>query len=205
MPKTIHSRLEQLRDLVSQMGHDDADYERWLTEIKQLEHLAKTRPQHMPAAPGKRSNKKLTNSAIQALRKYLQGTFWTKYSFWVDGNTSASREKNGDLTFKLHNRPILSIHKTEGAVSHIRVFSGGNHDRDGNPSAETRERLNGLLDALSGDKYLPDNVKVFMERESGLCYLARFNEKTVLNKNYPTRITVEMNAKDFIFHTDPEI
>lgn len=217
MSKRILSRLERLKDLVTQMGHDDDQYEKWHEEIKSLEASApvsttetkkfvftlseeNTVVRSRPATPGKRANKMVTQRAIDAMRQYLDGT-WEKErlgGFWKMGNTSAVCHSDGSLTISLHENPILRLEKHKGLVSRVCVFDGGRYDYDGNPSHLTRERLNGLLDALSALKYLPDNIKVIMDHEYGLCYIARFEQKAVLNSKYHNRIDIQRNPIKFV-------
>lgn len=210
------SRLEKLKDLVTQMGHDDEQYEQWHAEIKKLEANSELEvkeyiplttekikqyipPHSKPATPGKRANKMVTQRVIDAMSRYLDGE-WKKYcpsGTWQVNNTSAVHQSDGSLTISLHENPILRLEKDNGLVSRVCVFDGGHYDYDGNPSHLTRERLNGLLDALSALKYLPDNVKVIMDNEYGLCYLARFEQKAALNKKYHNRIDIQCNPVKF--------
>jgi len=161
------------------------------------EHIS---PHSKPATAGNRANKMLTQRAIYAMRDYLNGSWeWSESNtLWQMGNTSALYGADGSLTIELLGNPILRIEKNEGLVCRICIFDGGRYDFDGNPANLTRERLNGLLDALSALKYLPDNVKVIMDSDYGLCYLARFEQKAALNKKYHKRIDVQCNPIKFV-------
>lgn len=167
------------------------------TAQKIKQHIS---PYSKPAYTGSRSNKMLTQRAIDAMCEYLDGS-WEKKKlggFWQMSNTSAALGSDGSLTISLFNNPILRIEKNEGLVCRVCVFDGGRYDYDGNPSNLTRERLNGLLDALSALKYLPDNIKVIMDHEYGLCYIARFGQKAALNSKYHNRIDIQCNPVKFV-------
>jgi hypothetical protein len=160
------------------------------------EHIS---PHSKPASTGKRANKMVTQRTIDAMCQYLDGTWEEEHlgGFWEMGNTSAVCQSDGSLTISLHEKPILRLEKHKGLVCRVCVFDGGHYDYDGNPSHLTRERLNGLLDALSALKYLPDNVKVIMDYDYEMCYLARFEQKAALNQKYHNRIDVQCNPIKF--------
>ena len=158
-------------------------------------------PSHArPASTGRRANKMITQRAIEAMTRYLEGT-WDADKFadrWQMSNTSATYDSDGSLTISLFDNPILRLHKEKGIVCRVSVFDGGCYDYKGNPSHLTRERLNGLLDALSAMKYLPDNVKVIYDNDYEICYLARFEQKAALNGKYHKQIDVQCNPLKFV-------
>lgn len=164
------------------------------TARKIQEHIS---PHSKPSRSGFRSNKMLTQRAINAMRDYLRG-YWDRPGRRDMGNTSVSQDQDGNLMIELFGNPVMRIEKIDGEAARISVYDGGRYDYEGNPSNLTRERLNGLLDALSADHYLPDNVKVIMDNDYGLCYVARFDQKAALNNKYHQRIDIRCDTTKFI-------
>lgn len=145
--------------------------------------------------PGKRrSNRALTAQAINATIEYLNGERRTKWDF---GNTQAFIDENLDFNITLFSKPILKLVKKGYVVDQIQIFAGGAYDADGNPTNLTRERLNGLLDALGSEGLIPENVRVWMDKESGVCYLVHFEDKQILNKHYCKMISLSSSPKEF--------
>jgi len=153
-----------------------------------------------PATAGNRANKMVTQRAIDAMARYLNGSWQADQlsDDWECKGTSARLHSDGSLTISLFENPILRLYKEKGIVCRVSVFDGGCYDHQGNPSHLTRERLNGLLDALSAMKYLPDNVKVIYDNEYEICYLARFEQKAALNGKYHKQIDVQCNPIEFV-------
>lgn len=145
--------------------------------------------------PGKRrSNRALTARAIEATIEYLNGE---KRTEWDLGNTRAFVDDYLDFNITLFHQPILKLVKENGKISEVQVFSGGVYDEDGNPKPLTRERLNGLLDALGAEGLIPENVRVWIDRECNVCYLVHFDEKQVLNKHYCTMVGINASPGEF--------
>lgn len=126
-----------------------------------------------------RSNRQLTQFAVDKLRQYL-----------VFGPERFVSEKAGNtevyfnncptcpriaLEVKLFGKIILQIIPNPfnpRVVAGIAIFTGDFYDSKGRPSRTTRERLNGLLDALGAAKFIPEGVRVFI-REDGACCLGK--------------------------------
>jgi hypothetical protein len=219
------SRLENLKDLVTQMGHDDAQYERWHAEIKQLESKPTIKVKEFVPKVRKiepiynvsvddlrkgdyvfvanlkskmRSNKMLTQRAIDEVINYVRRPTPTKMIF---NNTTVEVDEDLNLTVLIFNNPILHITMSGDGkdFDKVYVYSGGHYDNDGNPSDTTRERLNGLLDALGWCGVIPRGVRVFFDPEYAVCYFGSGEQKVALNKNYNTIASIEANPDQFIF------
>lgn len=148
----------------------------------------------LTAPKKRRSNRALTTLAIEATVQYLNGESRIE---WDYGNTQAFVDESKDFSVILFGKPILKIVKEDNRVKEVQVFSGGVYDQDGNPTNLTRERLNGLLDALGAEGLIPENVRVWMDREDSLCYLVHFDSKQVLNKHYCEMVGLAATADDF--------
>ena len=126
-----------------------------------------------------RSNRQLTQFAVDKLRQYL-----------VYGPDKFVNEKAGNtevffndcpccprmaLEIKLFGEVILQLIPNPfnpRIIAGIGAFTGNFYDSKGRPSRTTRERLNGLLDALGSANFIPEGVRVFI-REDGSCCLGR--------------------------------
>lgn len=79
------------------------------------------------------------------------------------------------LVTRLFNKDILRIVVNPfnpRVVAGLCVFTGDFYDSKGRPSRTTRERLNGLLDALGSAEFIPAGVRVFL-REDGSCCIGK--------------------------------
>ena len=126
-----------------------------------------------------RSNRQLTQFAVDKLRQYL-----------LQGPKNFVSEKAGNtevffndcsccpriaLEVKLFSNTILQLIPNPfnpRVIAGIGIFTGNFYDSKGRPSRTTRERLNGLLDALGAAGFIPEGVRVFI-REDGTCCLGR--------------------------------
>lgn len=126
-----------------------------------------------------RSNRQLTQFAVDKLRQYL-----------VYGPDQFVSEKAGNtevyfnscptcprlaLEIKLFDKIIMQLIPNPfnpRVVAGIGVFTGDFYDSKGRPSRTTRERLNGLLDALGTSGFIPKGVRVFI-REDGACCVGK--------------------------------
>ena len=126
-----------------------------------------------------RSNRQLTQFAVDKIRQYM-----------VYGPENFVDEKAGNTEVVLEDCPscprIAPVVKLFGkdilrivvnpfnprVVAGLCVFTGDFYDSKGRPSRTTRERLNGLLDALGSAEFIPAGVRVFL-REDGSCCLGK--------------------------------
>jgi hypothetical protein len=145
--------------------------------------------------PGKRrTNKNITNFAIQAVEEYLGGS---KERFWEKGNTAAYVDDDMSLVVTLVDKPILRITKRDQKPEEVKIYSGGIYDEHGNPTNLTRERLNGLLDALGAAQVIPQNVRVSYDPDYNIVYVVRGEEKVALNKSYCTMVGLKSHPSEF--------
>ena len=123
-----------------------------------------------------RSNRQLTQFAVNKLRQYL-----------VYGPDGFVNEKAGNtevffndcphcprmaLEVKLFDKMILQVIPNPfnpRVIAGIGVFTGDFYDSKGRPSRTTRERLNGLLDALGSYEFIPEGVRVFLREDGSSC------------------------------------
>lgn len=126
-----------------------------------------------------RSNRTLTQFAVNKVRQYL-----------LHGPEHFVNEKAGNtevvlsqcptcprsaVEVKLFEQDILRLVPNPlnpRVIAGIMVSTGNFYDSKGRPSRTTRERLNGLLDALGTAEFIPAGVRVFL-REDGSCYLGK--------------------------------
>lgn len=128
-----------------------------------------------------RSNRQLTQLAVDQLRNAL-----------INGPSSVSKIKFGNtevevvacsckcgraphIEFRLFGKPILQAFTSplnHRVIVGTILRTGDFYDSKGRPSRTTRERLNGLLDALGDAKFLPEGVRVFL-REDGSCCVGK--------------------------------
>ena len=126
-----------------------------------------------------RSNRQLTQFAVDKIRQYMvYGP--EKFVNEKAGNTEVVLEDCPTcpriaLVTRLFNKDILRIVVNPfnpRVVAGLCVFTGDFYDSKGRPSRTTRERLNGLLDALGAAGFIPEGVRVFL-REDGSCCIGK--------------------------------
>ena len=126
-----------------------------------------------------RSNRQLTQFAVDKIRQYM-----------VYGPEVFVNERTGNTEVVLENCPrcprialVVKLFDKEiirmvvnpfnpRIIAGICVFTGDFYDSKGRPSRTTRERLNGLLDALGTAEFIPEGVRVFL-REDGSCCIGK--------------------------------
>lgn len=126
-----------------------------------------------------RSNRQLTQFAVDKIRQYL---VYGPENF-VDetaGNTKVVLEDcpccpRVALVVKLFDKEIIRLVVNPfnpRVIAGICVFTGDFYDSKGRPSRTTRERLNGLLDSLGTNRFIPEGIRVFL-REDGSCCVGK--------------------------------
>ena len=126
-----------------------------------------------------RSNRQLTQFAVDKLRQYI---IYGPDNFKNEkaGNTEVILNRCDECTgasvsIKLFGKEILRLvtnpfHPT--VFLGVGVFAGDFYDSKGRPSRTTRERLNGLLDALGYACFIPEGVRVFIGEDES-CYIGK--------------------------------
>ena len=142
----------------------------------------------------RRTNRQLTQQAVDSMIQWINGKSAIDREFI---NTRVSSDQDGDLWVHLFKKPILRLAANDGIVAAVSIFTGGVYDDYGNPTDLTRERLNGLLEALGFEGVIPIDVRVWADWEHQMCYLARRTEKIALNEGYCTKVTIKASPDDF--------
>ncbi len=126
-----------------------------------------------------RSNRTLTQFAVSKLRHAL--TYGpAEVGHTIAGNTEVEADlcdcgRPAHLVVRLFGKEILRIlfsPVNERVVAGFVARTGDFYDSKGRPSRTTRERLNGLLDALGEARFIPQGVRVFI-REDGSCCIGK--------------------------------
>ena len=128
-----------------------------------------------------RSNRQLTQLAVDQLRIAL--TYGPdQLAPQKFGNTEVAVIKctcvcsrAPHIEFSLYGKPIMEVYTSplnHRLIVGTIIKTGDFYDSKGRPSRTTRERLNGLLDALGAAGFLPNGIRVFF-REDGGCYVGK--------------------------------
>jgi hypothetical protein len=127
-----------------------------------------------------RSNRQLTQFAVDQLREAMvYGP--ERIGKRVQGNTEVESdvcnhcERPAHLVIRLYGKDIMRLlfsPVNPRVVAGILIRTGDFYDSKGRPSRTTRERLNGLLDALGTANFIPEGVRVFI-REDNSCVLGK--------------------------------
>lgn len=142
----------------------------------------------------RRTNRQLTQQAVNVMVQWIKGASCIDREFI---NTKAFSDEAGNFWVHLFDKPILRLATDNGVITSASIFSGGVYDEYGNPTDLTRERLNGLLEALGFEGIIPLDVRVWADWEHQMCYIARREERIALNEGYCTKVTIKANAKEF--------
>ena len=127
-----------------------------------------------------RSNRQLTQFAVDRLR-YAMVYGLNDPADAVSGNTEVAVDRCGccmrppHLVISIYGKEIMRILFSPinpRVVAGVLIRTGDFYDSKGRPSRTTRERLNGLLDALGAAKFIPEGVRVFI-REDNSCALGK--------------------------------
>lgn len=128
--------------------------------------------------------------------EYLDGT---QKQSWTFDDTAAYVDTESNFVVTLYNNPILKIVSKGKTPEKVCIYSGDYYDKYGNPTCTTRERLNGLLDALGTRKVIPQNVRVYYDQDYSICYVIKQEHKVALNKDYCTMVSLKADPSHLIF------
>lgn len=144
-----------------------------------------------------RSNRPLTQFACDCLEDWLQGR--ANNFRKTKNNTTVDSVSGIHDYFKVYlwGEEIISLTGMHGKINSIRVSFGSFFDNDGCPSKTTKERLNGLLEQLGYYRLIPENVRVFKDRETGLNYLGKDKNRVAVGRDYARTLLVKPNADNF--------
>jgi hypothetical protein len=143
----------------------------------------------------------VTQRAVDEVVNYIRKPEPKEWSF---SNTSIEVDEDCTLTVSIQDNPILRVTRTDDNkdFDKVFVFAGGVYDHDGNPSDTTKERLNGLLNALGWCGVIPPRVRVFFDPEFSLTYFGSGENKIALNYNYCVMASILASPTEFIFDND---
>ena len=138
-----------------------------------------------------RSNRQLTQFAINKLSQYFR-TGGKSFTDEKAGNTRVSLHDCGTCPRKslkvcLFDKLIMEVVLNpldDKNIAGILVACGDFYDSKGRPSRTTRERLNGILDSLGENGFIPTGVRVFL-REDGTCCIGKGEKCKVLSDKSP--------------------
>lgn len=142
-----------------------------------------------------RTNRKLTTLAIRAILQHLKGS---SQPDWHYENTKVLKESDNSISLEVLGRTVLRITRGAGGPEKVYLFADENHDGDGKSGMLTRERLNGVLDALGWEGVIPLNVRIWYDKEYGIAYLVHLDNKIALNANYCKMVSIKADSKEFI-------
>ena len=110
-----------------------------------------------------RSNRQLTQFAVSRLRSFIRNGI-QGLSEEVQGNTGVLATEDDVFRITLFGKPILCLH-----ADAVHIHAGDFYDSLGRPSRTTRERLNGLLDALGDENIIPEGGScLYQQRDPSL-------------------------------------
>ena len=127
-----------------------------------------------------RSNRQLTQFAVDRLR-YAMVYGPEAIGSITAGNTTVESDicehckRPAHVAIRLYDKDIMRILFSPinpRVVAGILLRTGDFYDSKGRPSRTTRERLNGLLDALGTAGFIPEGVRVFL-REDNACVVGK--------------------------------
>ena len=122
-----------------------------------------------------RSNRKLTQVTVSRLQQILRSGLGKFSHSDIAGNTQVETvvEQEPGISYavvRLYGQDIFRMHylpSNKKEVRGITVYSGGFYDQNGRPSRTTRERLNGILDAMGTASVIPEGVRVYLDDDGG--------------------------------------
>ena len=152
-----------------------------------------------------RSNRQLTQFAINVLKGYfMTEAVEEKVSA---GNTEVERQicrrcpyAPPQYVVNLFGNQILRIYThplNRRTLIAVMISTGDFYDSKGRPSRTTRERLNGLLDALGTAKFIPAGVRVFLD-DNGQCCIGKGTACKAFGSDTPA-IGMLAHPNDLVF------
>ena len=136
-----------------------------------------------------RSNRTLTQFAVNTLQEYLDREAF--YDVRSEGNTAVyAAPRGGEVLYgiELFGKGIfrLIVDSSSFTATGICLYTGDFYDSKGRPSRTTRERLNGLLDALGEAGVIPEGVRAFIDPETGQSRVGKGDDYRVFGSTNDT-------------------
>lgn len=149
-----------------------------------------------------RSNSFVTQRVVFALKNYLDGQLRDSRTY-ADTRLDVAE---GCLFVKVNGNTVMTVFKeSDDQVVSVVVTDGFYYDADGNPTKTTRERLNGLLDALGDEQIIPQGVRVYIDGEYGVCYLKHEKSRIPIGKHYNKFVQLVPSKTEFICKTQEQL
>lgn len=152
-----------------------------------------------------RSNRTLTQFAVDRLRHAMvyglqPGEKAVKGNTEVEVDACDKCERQNHLVVRLYDKEIMRLlfsPVNPRVVAGILIRTGDFYDSKGRPSRTTRERLNGLLDALGTANFIPEGVRVFV-REDNSCVLGKGDACKAFDAGAPA-VLLLAHPRDLVF------
>lgn len=153
-----------------------------------------------------RSNRTLTRFVVNKLRwamVYGPETMVNEKA----GNTEVEADfcnscnRPAHLVVRLFEKEIVRIYFSpinKRAVCGAMLSTGDFYDSKGRPSRTTRERLNGILDALGAARFLPEGVRVFIHAETEQCCIGKGDACKTFDSGSP-KVLLLAHTTDLVF------
>ena len=153
-----------------------------------------------------RSNRTLTQFVVDKIRQamvYGPETVLNERAgnTQVKADCCSSCDRPSHLVVRLFDKEIVRLYFSpvnKRTVCGIMLSSGDFYDSKGRPSRTTRERLNGILDALGAAKFLPEGVRVFIHPETEQCCIGRGTSCKTFDSASP-KVLLLSHPKDLVF------
>lgn len=149
-----------------------------------------------------RSNRSLTQFAVNQVKHYLTTPAPDAPRTREAGNTQVVDNPWCEarlISVNLFNAKIFQVVGSVfrgDRVRWITLGAGSIFDGQGRPTRTTRERLNGLLDMLGELGVVPQDTRVFIEKET--CWVGNRVSRTPFNSEHPV-VTIAAHSKQLTF------
>lgn len=148
-----------------------------------------------------RSNRTLTQFAADKLVEFISNQ-WTGPATQTKGNTTVNifkpKEEPSNSVFQvlLFDESIFELDQT-----HLTIRNGGFFDSKGRPSRTTRERINGLLDAVGDLEVIPQGTRMFLGNngQKDTCFIGNRSVSAVLDSQCPDRVIARNSTQLLVF------
>ena len=152
-----------------------------------------------------RSNRTLTQFAVDKLRHAMvygleEGKKDTMGNTEVEADFCGHCERPPHLVVRLYGKEIIRIlfsPVNKRVVAGFLIRTGDFYDSKGRPSRTTRERLNGLLDAMGTANFIPEGVRVFV-REDNSCAIGKGDACKAFDAGAPVALILA-HPRDLVF------
>lgn len=153
-----------------------------------------------------RSNRQLTQFAVDQLRKAMvYGPAGLDKAVMgnteVEADTCSHCTRPAHLAIRLYGKEIMTIlfsPVNPRVVAGVIIRTGDFYDSKGRPSRTTRERLNGLLDALGTANFIPEGIRVFIRDCDNSCVIGKGDASKTFDAGSPI-VLILSHPTDLVF------